>query len=79
MVNAIKKEEGIGSIENAKAFVEKIKTDEKWRLEVDAVKTNEERLGLAKAAGFDFTVAEFHEVSSAMSEEELAAVTGSGV
>ncbi len=66
------------SIESAKAFVEKLKIDEEWRNELDAVETNEEREAMAKAAGFDFTLDEFHKVRYELSDDELSAVAGGG-
>ncbi|MDD2372177.1 MAG: Nif11-like leader peptide family natural product precursor [Syntrophomonadaceae bacterium] len=64
------------SIESAKAFVEKIKSDEEFAKKVQGCKDKEERIAFAKQAGFDFTAEEIKEVSSKLSDDELDAVAG---
>ncbi len=64
------------SIESAKAFVEKVKNDEEFRIKLGAAENKDERQAMAKAAGFDFTEEEWHIVTSQLSEEELSAVAG---
>ncbi len=68
------------SIESAKAFMEKVATDEDFRKEVGEIATTGERVAYVKAAGFDFTMEEFERVSSnrELSVEELDPVAGGG-
>ncbi|ABB23749.1 Nif11-like leader peptide family natural product precursor [Pelodictyon luteolum] len=63
------------SVEQAKAFIEKMKTDEAFREKIMAIETPEERLGAIGAAGFECTGEEINEVGSAEVEE----VGGAGV
>ena len=64
------------SIENAKAFVERIKSDEDFSKEVWGKATPEERTKYVKAAGYDFTKEELDTVRSELSVEELEEVSG---
>ncbi len=64
------------SLESAKAFMEKLKSDEAFRSKVAACKNPEERLALAKQEGFTFTSEEFQQVKDQLSEEELETVVG---
>ncbi|TCD47945.1 Nif11-like leader peptide family natural product precursor [Chlorobium sp. N1] len=50
------------SREQAKAFVEKMKTDEAFREKIMAIETPEERLKAIRAAGFECTGEEINEV-----------------
>jgi predicted ribosomally synthesized peptide with nif11-like leader len=59
------------SIESAKAFIERMKTDEEFRKKVETAKTKEERKKIVKDAGFEFTKAELNEVSEELTEEQL--------
>jgi len=64
------------SIESAKAFIERMKTDEDFAKKVIACKGAEARMAFVKAAGFEFTAAEIDKVKGTMSDAELAAVAG---
>jgi len=64
------------SIVSAKAFVEKMKTDEEFNKQVNACKDAEERMAFVKGAGFDFTAEEIKEATEALSDDELDAVAG---
>lgn len=69
------------SVEQAKAFIEKLDNDKAFRSRVAKAESDEARLELAKAAGFDFTAedlaAAIDEFSSEeLSEEDLEAVAG---
>jgi predicted ribosomally synthesized peptide with nif11-like leader len=64
------------SIESAKAFVERMKTDEDFAKNVTECPDNEARKTFVKAAGFDFTMDEVKEVASELTEEELDGVAG---
>ena len=49
------------SVEQAKAFIERMKTDEAFREKIMAIETPEERLKAIGAAGFEFTGEEINE------------------
>jgi len=49
------------SVEQAKAFIEKMKTDEAFREKIMAIETPEERLKAIGAAGFECTGEEVNE------------------
>ncbi len=66
------------SIESAKAFLERVKNDEDFRLELEGKTSLEERIKFAKAQGFDFTKDEISEVTDSLSDEQLDAVAGGG-
>lgn len=46
-------------IENAKRAIEALKTDQILRNQVEFATTAEEKVAVANAAGFDFTLADF--------------------
>ncbi|KAA6232580.1 Nif11-like leader peptide family natural product precursor [Chlorobium phaeovibrioides] len=52
------------SVEQAKAFIEKMKTDEAFREKIMAIVTPEERLKAIGAAGFECTGEEINEAGS---------------
>ncbi|WP_449258991.1 Nif11-like leader peptide family natural product precursor [Chlorobium limicola] len=58
------------SVEHAKAFIEKMKTDEAFREQIMAIETPEERLKAIGAAGFDCTGEEINEVSGELQNRE---------
>ena len=64
------------SIENAKAFLEKVKNDEDFRKSVQEIATAEERMEYVKGAGFDFTKEELDAQTHVLSDDELASVAG---
>ncbi|EHQ88915.1 Nif11-like leader peptide family natural product precursor [Desulfosporosinus youngiae] len=64
------------SIESAKAFVAKLKTDEGFANQVKAFPNAEERLAFVKESGFDFTPEEIKQVDEELSDNELDAVAG---
>ncbi len=66
------------SIESAKAFMEKVATDEDFRKEVGEIATAEERMAFVTAAGFDFTKEELENVQEKMqlTEDELESLAG---
>ncbi|MGE4273574.1 MAG: Nif11-like leader peptide family natural product precursor [Desulfitobacterium sp.] len=66
------------SIESAKAFMEKMKTDQDFAKKVMAAKDAEERRVLVKEAGFDFSAEELKDLGDEMSDSELDAVAGGG-
>lgn len=64
------------SIESAKAFLEKWKTDEDFAKQVNECKDAASRKAFVNAAGFDFTKAEIDEATSQLSDEQLDSVAG---
>jgi predicted ribosomally synthesized peptide with nif11-like leader len=64
------------SIESAKAFLEKIKSDEEFRNSVGEIGTAEERMEYVKGAGFDFTMEEIATLKDELSDMELDGVAG---
>ncbi|MFC1680141.1 Nif11-like leader peptide family natural product precursor [Elusimicrobiota bacterium] len=66
------------SLESAKAFIERMKTDETFVKKIVGCKTAEARLELVKAEGFDFIDKEIKEASSELSPEDLERVSGGG-
>jgi predicted ribosomally synthesized peptide with nif11-like leader len=72
----ILKGELIMSLESAKAFIERMKTDEDFRKKVTECKDGELRKALIKAEGFDFTKEDIELVKSELSEEALEGIVG---
>ena len=66
------------SMESAKAFVERVKTDKEFAKWVAGAASREERAGIAKSEGFDFTQEDLKSVTGELSVEELEAVAGGG-
>lgn len=64
------------SVESAKEFVARLKTDEVFCQKVKACKDAEERMTFVKEAGFSFTAEEIKEVDGQLSDDELDAVAG---
>ncbi|MBW4641954.1 MAG: Nif11-like leader peptide family natural product precursor [Goleter apudmare HA4340-LM2] len=77
------------SLEHVKAFYEKLADDETFRNQIQAVQSKDECSQIVKAAGYNFTQAEFEEYTAqlleaantegelqALDEKELAAVFG---
>ena len=64
------------SLDQARAFIEKIKSDEAFRDRIMAIEAVDARLAAARDAGFVFTEAEIKEVKSELSYEELDRVEG---
>jgi predicted ribosomally synthesized peptide with nif11-like leader len=64
------------SIESARCFTDRLKTDKQWRNKLSEAKDKQARLAMVEAEGFDFTESEMKEVSAGLSDEELAGVDG---
>ena len=64
------------SVESAKAFVEKVKTDETFAKRIADASSKKERAEIAKAEGFDFTREELKNLTSELLVDELDAVAG---
>ncbi|NTU54159.1 MAG: Nif11-like leader peptide family natural product precursor [Chlorobiaceae bacterium] len=63
------------SVEHAKAFIEKMKTDEAFREQIMAIETPEERLKAIEGAGFDCTADDINVAGESFAGE---AVVGGG-
>jgi predicted ribosomally synthesized peptide with nif11-like leader len=59
------------SLDSAKAFIEKMKSDAAFKERVLGVEDVAERLSLISSEGFDCTEEEIKQVSGELSEEEL--------
>ncbi|MEQ8167563.1 MAG: Nif11-like leader peptide family natural product precursor [Candidatus Eremiobacterota bacterium] len=66
------------SLESAKAFVEKINTDEDFRNKVTGFKDTESRMAFVKSQGFDFTADDIKSAKGELSDELLDAIAGGG-
>ncbi len=66
------------SIESAKAFIERMKTDEAFKARVMAIADLDGRLKLAAAEGFDCTEDELASVASELTESDLGTVSAAG-
>ncbi len=66
------------SITSAKAFLEKVKSDENFKNKLGQLKDGKARLEFAKAAGFDFTAEDIAKVKEeqGLSDAELDGVAG---
>ncbi len=67
------------SIERAKAFMERMKTDGDFKKEVGEKSSGEDRMQFVKVNGFDFSKEEFEQVKSELSEEELEQIGGGNI
>ena len=66
------------SIESAKAFIEKMKTDEEFAKKIMAETNQEARMALACGEGFAFTKDEIGQVKGELTDDELDMVAGGG-
>ncbi len=64
------------SIESAKAFYERIKTDEEFARQVSNKKNKEERLRFVSEMGYNFTKEELDALSTELPEFQLDEVSG---
>lgn len=64
------------SIEQAKAFFEKVKNDEELIMKLSKAQDSESKLEIARQEGFDFDEHEAKQVISGLSEVELESITG---
>lgn len=64
------------SIESAKAFIERMKTDEDFNNRVSTAEDKEARIAFVKANGFDFSAEDIKDVNSELTDEELDGVAG---
>ena len=59
------------SIESAKAFLERMKTDDEFRERMKEAADKEARMAIVKAEGFDFTMEEIATLKEELSDIEL--------
>lgn len=64
------------SIEAAKSFIDRMKTDEEFAKKVTACKDTKARMEFVQKAGFDFTPGEIEQIGQELSEDELERVAG---
>jgi predicted ribosomally synthesized peptide with nif11-like leader len=66
------------SLDQAKAFIEKMKSDEAFRYRIMAIEDVDARLVAASEAGFHFTEAEVKSVQCELSDDDLDKAAGGG-
>lgn len=59
------------SLEHAKAFIERIKSDEAFRMRIKAIADIDDRLAAVRNEGFIFSEVEIHEAYDELSDYEL--------
>jgi len=64
------------SVDQARAFIEKMKSDEAFCDRIMAIEAVDARLAAARDAGFEFTETEINEVNSELSDDELDGCLG---
>ena len=64
------------SLESAKSFMEKVKTDAAFAKQCQKAKTADEFVKKAAELGYSFTQAEFDTASQDLSDDDLLNVTG---
>ncbi len=64
------------SVDQARAFIDKMKSDVAFNERVMAIEDVAERFNLIKSAGFDCSEAEIKEVAGVLSDEELDEAAG---
>jgi predicted ribosomally synthesized peptide with nif11-like leader len=64
------------SMESAKSFIERMKTDEEFAKQVSEHKDKEARMGFAIEQGYDFTGEEVREAATQLTEDELQQIVG---
>ncbi len=67
------------SLDQARLFIEKMKSEEAFRDRILAIKDVDARLAAASEAGFEFTEEEVKEVQSELSDDQLDGVSGGKV
>jgi predicted ribosomally synthesized peptide with nif11-like leader len=66
------------SVEHARLFIEKMKSDEAFAKRVMAIEDVAERLACIQSEGFDCSEAEIKEVSGELSDEDMDGLVGGG-
>ncbi len=66
------------SLESAKSFMSRVKTDPTFKQRLADAPNNEARLKIVKDAGYDFTKEDVLQLPNELSDEELKEVSGAG-
>ncbi len=66
------------SIESAKLYIEKIKTDKEFARKVMECKDTETRAAFVRGAGFDFTFNELKEKTARLTDNDMEFISGGG-
>jgi predicted ribosomally synthesized peptide with nif11-like leader len=66
------------SIESAKSFIDRMKTDEEFARKVTACKNTESRMAFVKEAGFTFTAEDIKLAGAELTDDEVMEVSGGG-
>jgi predicted ribosomally synthesized peptide with nif11-like leader len=74
--NIFNKEEYFMSIESAKAYIERMKTDEDFRKKVTDCKDTEARKAFVMKEGYDFSKEDMEMVKVELGDDDLEAVVG---
>ena len=64
------------SLESAKEFIERMKTDEEFAKQVASRKDKEERMKFVSEQGFNFSEQEVQQVAKEFSDDDLEKVVG---
>lgn len=64
------------SIKSAKAFIERMTSDQEFATKLNKLKTLDELQGFLRQTGYDFTKDEFNQVSGELQDSKLDSVTG---
>lgn len=64
------------SIESAKLFIERMKTDENFTKKISLCKNEQDRSIVLKKEGYDFTSLELSEAGPILSDDDLDGVSG---
>jgi predicted ribosomally synthesized peptide with nif11-like leader len=75
MLNNEEKGETVMSIESARVYVERLKTDEEFGKRIIEADDAESRKKIIQSEGFDFTKEDIDTVASKLSDEELSDVS----
>jgi predicted ribosomally synthesized peptide with nif11-like leader len=67
------------SIESAKAYLERIKSDPDFASKVSSLDSPEEKAALIKAEGFDLTGEEIGQLRGALSDDELGQISAGAI
>jgi predicted ribosomally synthesized peptide with nif11-like leader len=67
------------SIESAKAFNKRMKTDEEFAKKIMEKTTIDSRMALIHAEGFNLTVQEMEQAASVLTDDELEQVVGGAI
>jgi predicted ribosomally synthesized peptide with nif11-like leader len=74
----IRKGETQMSIESAKAFLERVKTNEDFRNLVGGIATADQRMEFVRKSGYEFSKEEIDRVKDELGEDQLDGVVGGG-